>query len=236
VRSITGRISGHVLLLAVIILTLLGLVGCTSSIHIEWVNFIKFGGITYIGNPLNQGRAITESDLGPEFAKVKFKVSSNVNDPGYHTQDGDAAYLDPGTPVYTVKGYKFTFRLAAHDSDNNRLVLFEADTNPNAKKGADLLDIAGKVEYIGVNSEQDSKTELAAIKDPKEVGALVNMVLAAPVEQDRPPQNEPQYFIAFHLEDGTTVTRQYGLHTGELSRGILLPKAFEMAVEQALQK
>lgn len=213
----------------------LGLVSCNTSINIDWVNFIKFGGITYIGD-LNQGRALKESDLGPEFAKVKFKLSGNVSDPGYHAQDGDAAYLNPGTPVYTVKGYKPTFRLAARDSDSNRLVLFEADTNPNAKQGADLLDIAGKVQYIGVNSEQDGKTELAAIKDPKQVTALVDIVLEAPVDQNRPPQNEPQYFIAFHLEDGTTVTRQYGLHSGELSRGILLPKAFEVAVEQALQK
>lgn len=235
-RSITGRISALTLALVIPMLAILGLVSCNTSINIDWVNFIKFGGITYVGDLLNQGRALKESDLGPEFAKVKFKLSGNASDPGYHAQDGDAAYLNPGTPVYTVKGYKPTFRLAARDSASNRLVLFEADTNPNAKKGADLLDIAGKVQYIGVDSEQDGKTELAAIKDPKQVTALVDIVLEAPVDQNRPPQNELQYFIAFHLEDGTTVTREYGLHSGELSRGILLPKAFEVAVEQALQK
>lgn len=230
------------LVLAIILMTWLGLMSCSApaasvTTQIDWVNFIKFKGITYNGDPLNQGRTLQESDLGPQFAKVTFKVSGNITTNGYQAQNGDAAFLSAGTQVYMVKGYQPTFRLAAHDAnDHNRLVLFEADTNPSAKKGSDLLDIAGKVLSIGVNSEQDGKTEIVAITNLKQVAALVALVLTAPVDQNRPPQDEPQYFIAFHLSDGTTVTRQYGLHTRELSRGILMPKAFDDAIEQALHK
>ena len=49
-------------------------------------------------------------------------------------------------------------------------------------KGVDLLDIGGKVTYIGVNSEQDGVTELGAIKGKTQVSALINMVLQAPVD------------------------------------------------------
>jgi len=42
------------------------------------------------------------------------------------------------------------------------------------------------------------------------------------------------YFIAFHLGDGTIVTRAYSRDSGELYRGITLPEAFGTAVEQAL--
>jgi hypothetical protein len=211
--------------------------GGASNVQIDWINFIKFNGITYSGYLLNQGRQLVESDLGPEFAKVAFKVSGNVNSPGYQIKNGDAAFLDAGTVVYTVKGYKPVFRLAVHDKNQqNSIVLFESDTNPNAKKGVDLLDIGGKVKYIGINSVQDEKTELAAITNQKQVAALVTMVLTAPVDQSHQSQNERQYFIAFHLADGTIVTRSFGMQSGELSRGMLLPKAFGDAITQALKK
>ncbi len=105
-----------------------------------------------------------------------------------------------------------------------------------AKIGADLLDIGGKVNYIGVNSNQDGTTELAAIKNPKQVAQLVAMVLSAPVDQTRVSQGGPQYFLAFHLKDGTVVIRAYWLNSGELARGILLPKAFGSVVAHALSR
>jgi hypothetical protein len=67
--------------------------------------------------------------------------------------------------------------------------------------------LAGKVEYIGVNSPHDEVSELGAIKEPQQVAALVAMVLAAPVDQNRRDHDETMYFIEFHFEDGTTKTR-----------------------------
>ena len=67
-----------------------------------------------------------------------------------------------------------------------------------------LLDIKGKVRYIGVNSSIDGTTELAAIRDPEEVHSLVSMVMEAPLE--RAPgsfdDSGKVYFLAFYLEDG----------------------------------
>ena len=202
-----------------------------QHVEIDWVDFIRFGGITYSASPV-PGRPLVANDLGPVFATVKFKLDGNVQDPNYQSKDGDAAFLNPGTKVYTVKGYKPTFRLAAYR--NGLIELYESDTNPHAKVGADLLDIGGKVLYIGINSEQDGKTELAAIKDSKQVADLVTMVLKAPVNQNYRSQGSSQYFIAFHLQDGTSVIRAYWPDSGELSRGILLPTAFGAAIKQAL--
>lgn len=216
-------------------LAFLGLVSCSSTT--DWVNFIKYNGITYLGDSANAGRALTKNDLGPQFATVKSKLSGNVNIPGYQLQDGDAAFLNVGTPIYTMKGYKSTFRLVAYDSNNNNhLVLFEADTNPNAKRGSDLLDIGGKVQYIGVNKENDGTTQLGAVKDPSKVALLAQMVLTASVDQSRSLQDESQYFISFYLKDNTVVTRAYGQQSRALSRGILLPEAFATAIQAAISK
>ncbi len=204
----------------------------TTTTIIDWVDFIRFQGITYLAVYSRVGRRLQESDLGPVFAAVRFKLSGNVNDPSYRSKDGDAAFLDPGTPVYAVQGYSTQFRLAAYQ--DSQPTLFEADTNPRAQKGADLLDIAGKVQYIGVNSEQDGVTELGAIKDPQQIAHLVEMVTNAPVNQSYQSPDTSRYIIAFHLLDGTATVRAYWPTSGQLSRGILLPPAFATAVEGAV--
>jgi hypothetical protein len=155
-----------------------------------------------------------------------------VLDPAYRPHDGDAAFLNPGTPLYAVKSYKKSFRLAAWEDAT--LTLFEADSNPAARLGGDLLDISGKVQYIGVNSAQDGVTELAAIKDRAVVDALVQTVLQAPVNQQLNDHSGARYFVAFHLTDGTSVARAYWPSTGELSRGIILPQQFRQTIEQRL--
>src|SRR5579872_4495796 len=227
--------------LCVLFFSLCGLIGCGSAAGgfpatnavIDWVNFVRFGGITYVAVDTRPGRPLAKSDLGPVFATVKFKLDGNVHDPGYQTKDGDAAFLDAGSKVYTVKGYSPTFRLAAQQ--DNGLTLYEADTNPQARKGGDLLDIEGKVRYIGIVSEQDGITELGAIKDRGQVARLVDEILQAPVDQKR-QGGDRRYFLAFHLLDGTVVERAYWPDTGILARGILLPAAFEQAIKAALPK
>lgn len=107
---------------------------------------------------------------------------------GGELQDGDAAYLEAGSPLYRVRGYRPIFRLAARQ--DGRLVLFEADTNPRARLGRDLLDLEGKVRRISVNSRADGTTELGAISDLKQVAGMVRMLLAGPVDQRIQPTGE----------------------------------------------
>ena len=73
-----------------------------------------------------------------------------------------------------------------------------------------------------------------ALPRPPQVAVLVELVLGSPVDQTHMTQVGIQYFIAFILRDGTTVSRGYSPDSGELYRGITLPEAFGTAVEQAL--
>ena len=104
-----------------------------------------------------------------------------------------------------------------------------------AKVGADQLDLENKVQYIGVNSGSDAHTELAAIKDPNAVQALLDLVAKSPVEQSSQPGGGTQYFIDFHMVDGTEVIRSYWPDPGELARGIHVPTAFRLATVAAIQ-
>jgi hypothetical protein len=211
--------------------------GCPRSVAgggslIDWVNFVRLNGIQYVAPP-SISSSLQPNQLGPVVATVHCRMEGSVLDPGYRPKDGDAGFLNPGTPLYAVKAYKPSFRLAAWQ--DGRLTLFEADSTPAARVGGDLLDISEKVQYIGVNSEQDGVTELAAIRNAADVNALVGAVLQAPVNQQLTDHSGARYFVAFHLEDGTAVVRAYWPATGELSRGIVLPQQFRQAIEQALR-
>lgn len=226
------------LVLGVLLLSLLGLAACRgvaagSNVQIDWINFVQFGDIRYLATIHRIGRPPTDADRGPVFGTVKFRLDGNVHDPSYQAKDGDAAFLDAGTPIYSVQGYVPTFRLVARFA--GQLTFYEADTNPHARTGADLLDIGGKVSFIYVNSQQTVATQLGSITDPRQVDALVAMVLAARVDQRYQEHGSPTYFVVFHLDDGTAVTRAYWLTSGELARGILLPAQFGLAVQAVLR-
>ena len=199
--------------------------------HADWVDFVKFEGITYIANR-GPGKASVD-DLGKERYRIAFKLQHFAGF-GYRSQDGDAAYLNPGTPIFEQKRFGTKFRLAA--VVDGEVKMFESDTNPAALTGADLLDIRGRVRSIGINSPKDASTELGSIKDPETIGRLVEIVLSAPVDQSRRDYEGERYFIAFHLDDGTQVRRAYWLESGELSRGIMTDSGFRDSVSQVLAR
>jgi hypothetical protein len=94
---------------------------CNASI--DWVNFIEVGSTQYVAGPASPS-VLKETDLGSAYAHVKFKVSGNVCDPGYRVKDGDAAFLDPGTPIYQVSGNAPDKQLAARF--NGSILLYRA--------------------------------------------------------------------------------------------------------------
>ncbi|HEX2681718.1 MAG TPA: hypothetical protein VHQ03_10540 [Candidatus Dormibacteraeota bacterium] len=96
--------------------------GC-SNVQIDWVDFIQIGSTQYVAEP-GGPTGLQESDLGPVVARVKFKVAGNVCDPNYKLKDGDAAFLEPGTPIYQVNGQPPAKALAAHR--DGRLVAYMA--------------------------------------------------------------------------------------------------------------
>jgi hypothetical protein len=172
--------------------------------------------------------------------KVKFKFAwadaggRPAPEPPLKPDDAYAGRLDIGTSIYAVKGYARTFRLAARS--NGRLILYEAEKNPNAEKGADLLDLGTNVTYIGIHSPGDDRKEIATIKDSVLLNKLVRMVLDAPMIQYNGVSSEPFYFITIHFRDGTTTSRAYKFNSRELSPGIMLPPEFGNAVRDALKR
>lgn len=78
----------------------------------DWANFIKFKDIEYVAGPGVRDPVIDDADVGAEFARTTFKTSGTVCDLSYRTQNGHAAFLEPGTPVFMIYGAAAEERLA----------------------------------------------------------------------------------------------------------------------------
>ncbi|MCY4529222.1 MAG: hypothetical protein OXD46_09385 [Chloroflexi bacterium] len=208
---------------------------------IEWVPSLRFGGITYVENWYAEDphltaegkRTLTLQDLlGPELYRVAFMVADHAGS-NYILQDGDATLLAPGTQVHEVKGYKPEFRLAA--LVDGRVKIFEADTNPLAETGEDLIDIRGKVTSIDILSEEDASTVLATIDEERAVGNFVEAVLGSPVHQERLGRGEGKRLcLGFRLADGTSVVRAFWLESGQLWPAIMTDPTVTLLVQKVL--
>lgn len=192
---------------------------------ILWVPLVQFGGTRYVaedGLPSHVTREgyrdLAAEDLGPELYRVAFRVSGYAG-AYYNVQDGDSTHLNPGTPVHAVKGYSPEFRLASLEGGG--VTLYEADTNPAAKTGGDLLDIRGRVAAIDILDDDQDLTVIATIEEESIIEEFVEALLAAPVDQLNRDHDGPRYFLGIRLADGTAVVRAFWLNTGELARGIM---------------
>ncbi len=206
---------------------------------ITWVPLFQFGGIKFVklGNITGpagdeDGPDLRPDDLGPVLYRIAFRGNGYAG-PGYRVQDGDATYLDPGTQVYSVGGYSEQFRLGTVEDD--RVILYEADTNPHAEIGADLLDIRGKVTAIDILDDDDALTVLSKIEDEGTLHRFVELLLAAPVDQGIRKYDGQRYFLGLRLADGTSVVRAFWLETGEFSRGIVAGPAAVAIVTAAVR-
>ena len=209
---------------------LFGLGACAGQAAIiDWVDFVQWNGTTYLAAPAPAPAGASQLTLGAQLATTKRKLDGNETDPSHKIQEGEAAFLESGTPIYTVTDYRPAFRIGV--KKGGAIVIYEADTNPKARTGADLLDLDGKVDYIGIAN----LLEVADIHDPTVVARLVRLILQAPVDQSaQPAAAGPQYFITIHFNDGTQTVRAFWPSTGQLQRGILAGPEFARAVLSTL--
>lgn len=236
-------------ILLILVSIMLSLVACSSDnnsspsndegesksgiIEIDWVDFVVLNDINYHRGYMDNYK-LQKDKVGKVIGKVEFTVANNIYDPKYKVKNGDAAFLEKGTNIYKLKDYSTNFRVAVYS--NNEWILYEADSNPKAQIGEDLLDINNKVTRIGINSETDGKTELATINDKATINKLVEFVLTAKINQNNDNYNGERYFIKFYLDDGTYVNRCYWLESGELSSGIMLSEEFGSVIKDFLKK
>jgi hypothetical protein len=182
-------------------------------------------------------RPLGAADLGRVVGRVVANRADEPVESAAPFRNLEAMFLPVGTPVYAVRGYLTSFRLAARSSEG--LAIYEPWFSPSARVGADLLGgIQGRVRRIGVYSSRQPLRLLGSIDNRRQVEQLVRLVLRAPaVEQDparRGPQDDEPYVVSFHLRDGTAASRSFNAKTGFLAGAVVVPDKFTAAVREAI--
>lgn len=214
------------------------LVPLSSCGTVDWINLVKLNDITYdryYGNVSING--FSDNDL-TIYDSVKYKVSDNILYSHHKFGNNEATYLEKGTILYSLKDYSPSFLLIVKNDPANKFIppfyIYLARTNPHAKTGGDLLDIEGKIAYIGINSKTDGVTRLATINDGNTVAGLVEMIVNAPVDQNTNKSGSELYFLDFFFKDGLEINRGYMLDTNVLAGGIVLPDNFKQLIKASL--
>jgi hypothetical protein len=210
---------------------------------------LKVNGITYDNPDFIEmpGSVLRDEDLGPKLAEVSPEMNKESTNP---TTTYSA--LPDEVPVYAIKGYDPSFRLAARmDTD---LRAFEVLSNPKAEEGSDVLDIGGKVRGITIGHSLGSSAaggSVGYIDDPEKAEWLVQSLMDAPIKLTSPDyfgtEDLDQYHVSFPLKDGTFAGFEYRMDTGRLSKvppsglktpasGIVAPRAFREAIEEGVDK
>jgi hypothetical protein len=88
-----------------------------GSASVDYVDFVQANGRTYIAG-LPRVRSLGSTHLGVRVLTVRCSYSE-LNDRTHQMtsqpRDGDAAFLTPGTPVYSIRGWSPNCRLAARE-------------------------------------------------------------------------------------------------------------------------
>jgi hypothetical protein len=207
---------------------------------------MRFDGITYdyASGSSPPGDSLDDKDLGPKLAEVNSEV--NRQSTSSTTNDQAASNM---VPVYAIKGYDTSFRLAARMDDG--LIMFEVLSNPRANEASDVLDIGDRVSSIYIahwGGPEAGGRLVGGIEDPEKVERVVQGLMDAPLKPTGPDyygeKNPNHFYIYFELKDGGVVGQNYRMDTGRLSKilsyyriktpasGIVAPQAFREAIEE----
>jgi hypothetical protein len=206
------------------------------------IDGIQFQGVFYAQWTMVTSHPKGVRPLGPtDLGRVVGRVVANRADEPVESavpfRNLEATFLPVGTPVYAVRGYPTSFRLAARS--NGTLAIYEPWFSPSARVGADLLGgVQGSVRRIRVYSSREPLRLLGSIDNRRQVEQLVRLVLRGPVVEEDParrgPQDDEPYVASFHQRDGTAASRSFNAKTGVLADGVVVPDEFIAAVREAI--
>jgi hypothetical protein len=214
--------------------TMSGGPGCRKLVRqdaADYVNFVKLNGITYTADGPVVGRTPGDSDLGPVHARVRCSLREKMDPTGGEPQDGDAAYREAGSPLYRVRGYRPTFRLAARQ--DGRLVLFEP--TPTRAPGSVGICSTWRARSAGSASTAGptAGANWARSPTPSRWRPWSGCFMAARWISAAATSEQHVRLVAFHLRDGTATVRTYDPAERRVERGILVPRRFGELVEVA---
>ena len=184
-----------------------------------YVDFVELNGVSY----LSTAQFLTDqSFVGAHLGAVR-RATTQAAPSG----EAVAAFLPVGAEIATFTGYRPAFRILGRSQQGWKV--YEAD--PTGGKGADILDILGRVTRIDILSyDSHGAFVRGSITDSSTVTGLVDGLMASRVIGS--DGATPTSYVAFAMTDGTRVIRPYNAASHRLG-GIEVPPAVAEALGAA---
>ncbi|MEH6994401.1 hypothetical protein V7075_17070 [Neobacillus drentensis] len=204
-------------------------IGCPDG-AIEWVDLVKIDDVTYQhqfeaapDEPLS-----TQIEEGEPIGKVTYKMADNACS-DHKMRNGDAAYLEKGTTVYTVKGYPSSLMVVANDK------VYVADQKKDAKTIGDIYPIKGLVKEVHIESTDDGSRIHTFSQEAKEKFLNEWLLLEAidPMEMYKEEAFEGnRIFLEIELNNGVSFRELYWSDTNAFHRGAYGNKIIQAVINK----
>lgn len=140
---------------------------------IDWVDFLKIDGIQY--ESIQSGVMTSSDDIGEVVGEITYKVSGNVTNPYYNIQNGDAAFWEPGTKVYGIKGAEGLVAVEdQHEVNGYRIYASETGTEQYEWHFLDIDKTA--INKVEIYEGYDDSNVINTITDEQEINEFLNIL------------------------------------------------------------
>ncbi|MBV7508674.1 hypothetical protein KW850_26010 [Bacillus sp. sid0103] len=161
--------------LFIVILTILS--GCQTIGQrsvIDWVDFIKWDDKMYEG--IYTGIIADQKFIEKKLGEVKFKVADNVSDLEYKIKNGDAAFHEKGTNIYTIKGEPNLLAIKTAGAINGYNLYYARDEEKFHWQFQDMpLEKVNRIEIYQHNPEDGTK-RMTELKNPDQVSKFLQIL------------------------------------------------------------
>ncbi|RDI45632.1 hypothetical protein [Falsibacillus pallidus] len=206
--------------------------GCPDA-AIEWVDVLMVKDIKYQHHfiaPADRKQITIEK--GKEIGKVSYKLADNACS-NHKTKNGDAAYLEKGTPIYEIKGYPTNLAVAADEK------VYIADQNKKAKTAKEFLPLAGLVQSIYIESPNDGS--ILRTFTPNKMKEFIKTWETLKLKDDHELYKEGAYegdpvFIGIELNNGASFRQVYWRKSNVFSGGIVGNEEMKKIIENEISK
>lgn len=189
------------------VLILLLLTGCRSTPFdghsvIDWVDFIQLDGKEY--NGIHSGVLADKQYVGEKIGTVGFKVAGNVTNPSYKIRNGDAAFHEKGTEIFTVKDHPHLIAVKDINTINGFKVYFSSEDTEYLWHFKDMpIDKVKRIEIYEANPP-DVDRLISELAENEKVKSFLQLLVHSEESPDFRPSTELEeplsYTMIFYTE------------------------------------
>lgn len=179
---------------------------------IDWLDFIQWNGLEY--NGVHNSEIADASFIEKEIGEVRFKVADNVSNPSYQLKDGDAAFHEKGTKLYSIKGKDNIIAVKDEAAINGYRIYFDMDNSKYKWHFDDVsLEQVKKIE-IFQSATPAGNQQIATIEDKAGIENFLEILSnskEAPAFQPNTSTGDPiSYQIILYTDE--PITYKYSVH------------------------